>query len=241
VKILQEWPVKNDENVPSVLRYFVDTPRDYQWGFETSKVLRNRNVSEALSWFKLLLQYKDGTIPGPPRIGKSAPTAARPLPGRASQNQHTDTSPAKHSAGIINVLGLTPERVVTDYLKGLQGCIRNVLIQTYGRECVDTSKVKYVLTIPAIWSDSAKGLMVKAAQDAGFGIHRTDFTLIGEPEAAAAYTLNVVPPNRLNVRASVQNIWSHANCDANMYAYRWAIPFSSVMLEEVQLTSFHTA
>lgn len=70
----------------------------------------------------------------------------------------------------------------------------------YISDLVQDSKVEYILTIPAIWSDSAKALMVKAAENAGFGSHQVDFNLISELECAAAYTLKETGPNNLKAR-----------------------------------------
>jgi molecular chaperone DnaK (HSP70) len=71
---------------------------------------------------------------------------------------------------------------------------------TYSSRFVRESKVEYILTIPASWSDSAKALMVKAAEDAGFGSLGVDFNLVSEPECAAAYTLKATEPNNMKVR-----------------------------------------
>jgi len=60
------------------------------------------------------------------------------------------------------------------------------------------TKVQFVLTVPAVWSDSAKNATLQAAERAGMGnIH--DLKLISEPEAAAVYTLRAIQPNHLKV------------------------------------------
>ena len=73
-------------------------------------------------------------------------------------------------------------------------------------EFVRNAEIEYVLTVPAIWTDSAKDLMVKAATSAGFGKHRVNFNLVSEPEAAAAYTLRAIQPNDLNVGFSFAKV-----------------------------------
>lgn len=60
------------------------------------------------------------------------------------------------------------------------------------------TKVQFVLTVPAVWSDSAKDATLKAAEKAGMG-NRHDLKLISEPEAAAVYTLKAIQPNHLKV------------------------------------------
>ena len=73
-------------------------------------------------------------------------------------------------------------------------------------EFVRNAEIEYVLTVPAIWTDSAKDLMVKAAINAGFGKHRRNFNLVSEPEAAAAYTLRAIQPNDLDVGFSLAKV-----------------------------------
>lgn len=60
------------------------------------------------------------------------------------------------------------------------------------------TKVQFVLTVPAVWSDSAKDATLKAAEKAGMG-KRHELQLISEPEAAAVYTLKAIQPNHLKV------------------------------------------
>lgn len=60
------------------------------------------------------------------------------------------------------------------------------------------TKVEFVLTVPAVWSDSAKNATLQAAERAGMG-NRHDLKLISEPEAAAIYTLKAIQPNHLKV------------------------------------------
>jgi molecular chaperone DnaK (HSP70) len=191
VKVIQEWPGRNAEDVPSQIRYTSTDASEYKWGYEASfKGRRDPTAQEIISWFKLLLQNKEWVVSPGDAINTNFP-------------QDDRTSPAKKSAEIIKSLGITPEKVVTDYLKALRECLLDVFVKTYGKESGQNPKVKYVLTIPAIWNDSAKSQMVNAAQAAGFGRHRVDFSLIGEPESAAAYTLHVMQPSNLKVSAYV--------------------------------------
>ena len=108
-------------------------------------------------------------------------------------------TPAQRTAGMLQKANLTPVTVVTDFLKAVRETALASIARTYGSEWTRTIGKEYVLTVPAMWTDAAKSHMVKAAQDAGFGVHRVDFNLISEPEAAAAYTLRAIQPNNLEV------------------------------------------
>lgn len=63
---------------------------------------------------------------------------------------------------------------------------------------MNMTKVQFVLTVPAVWSDSAKDATLKAAEKAGMGSGK-DLKLISEPEAAAVYTLKAIQPNNLKI------------------------------------------
>jgi len=72
------------------------------------------------------------------------------------------------------------------------------LTRRYGETFISLTKVEFVLTVPAVWSDSAKDATLKAAEKAGMG-KRHELKLISEPEAAAVYTLKAIQPNHLKV------------------------------------------
>jgi molecular chaperone DnaK (HSP70) len=95
------------------------------------------------------------------------------------------TTPAEKTAQQIQQLGISPLTVISDFLASVRKVTIDSIERTYETKWVRESKIEYVLTVPAIWSDAAKDSMVQAAQKAGFGKHRRDFNLIGEPESAA--------------------------------------------------------
>lgn len=55
----------------------------------------------------------------------------------------------------------------------------------FGEEFLRNQQMCYIITVPAIWSDSAKDLTRQAACRAGFP--DDSLVLISEPEAAALY------------------------------------------------------
>lgn len=87
---------------------------------------------------------------------------------------------------------------VSDYLTQIYKHTMDTLTRRYGETFMSMTKVQFVLTVPAVWSDSAKNATLQAAERAGLGnIH--DLKLISEPEAAAVYTLRAIQPNHLKV------------------------------------------
>lgn len=209
VKLVITWPNcgigrASAEYVPTVVRYSNPQTGAKQWGHEVV----NANSAETLRWFKLLLQPKSTELPQEEKY-----LTAKPLPSlfdglRLSGNAlgspvYTPDSPTKTPADVtentLRDLNISPMTVVSDFLKSVLEIIKASIEGTYGSQIVRDSLVEYILTIPAIWADSAKDLMVQAAERAGFGKHRDDFNLIGEPESAAVYALKEIKPNFLKV------------------------------------------
>ena len=87
---------------------------------------------------------------------------------------------------------------VSDYLTKIYEHTMETLTRRYGESFMATTKVDFVLTVPAVWSDAAKNATLQAAERAGMG-NRHELQLISEPEAAAVYTLKTIPPSGMKV------------------------------------------
>ncbi|KAI9665852.1 MAG: hypothetical protein M1821_003786 [Bathelium mastoideum] len=87
---------------------------------------------------------------------------------------------------------------VSDYLTQLYTHTLDTLTRRYGASFVQSTRLEFVLTVPAVWSDAAKNATLHAAERAGLG-SRHELRLISEPEAAAVYTLKAIQPNHLHV------------------------------------------
>lgn len=81
------------------------------------------------------------------------------------------------------------DRAIAEYLSLLGAEVLQTLTNHLGAELIKEYELKYVLTVPAIWSERAIERTMRAFQDA-MGLHGTqDITMISEPEAAAIYEL----------------------------------------------------
>lgn len=74
----------------------------------------------------------------------------------------------------------------------------DTLTRRYGESFMASTKVDFVITCPAVWSNAAKNVTLQAAERAGMGL-KADIQIISEPEAAAVYTLKAIQPNHLSV------------------------------------------
>ncbi|KAF3765851.1 hypothetical protein M406DRAFT_346044 [Cryphonectria parasitica EP155] len=87
---------------------------------------------------------------------------------------------------------------VSDYLTQIHRHTMDTLTRRYGESFMESTRVDFVLTCPAVWSDAAKNTTLQAAERAGMG-DKSSIQMISEPEAAAVYTLKAIQPNHLNV------------------------------------------
>ena len=94
--------------------------------------------------------------------------------------------------------GKTPVRAVADYLTELHAIAIKEMTRRFGQQMMLTTRIEYVLTVPAVWSDSAKNATLQAAEKAGMG-NKHELKLISEPEAAMLHALKTVQPQNLKV------------------------------------------
>lgn len=102
------------------------------------------------------------------------------------------------TAAQLKSYGKTVHDAVADYLSALQAHTMETLNRRFGASFVAKTKVEFVLTVPAVWSDAAKNATLRAAERAGMGSAH-ELMLISEPEAAAVYTLKAIQPNHLKI------------------------------------------
>ncbi|KAF4547503.1 Hypothetical protein D9617_41g062540 [Elsinoe fawcettii] len=88
----------------------------------------------------------------------------------------------------------TPIDVTADYLRQLYALTQLELKKKYSADLLDHTPIEYIVTIPAVWSESAKQATAVAARNAGIAKPR----LISEPEAAAIETLTAMQEEAVN-------------------------------------------
>jgi len=85
---------------------------------------------------------------------------------------------------------INPQSAISDYLRAMHTHAINEIIKNSGGGMVNPQHIQYCLTVPAMWTDSAKGVMRQTAIQAGL-IQPSDpphrLLLVSEPEAAAMY------------------------------------------------------
>jgi len=104
--------------------------------------------------------------------------------------QDTATELQKYNKNVVDA--------VSDYLTQVHKHTIDTLTRRYGESFMASTKVDFVLTCPAVWSDTAKNTTLVAAERAGMG-KQAEIQMISEPEAAAVYTLKAIQPNHLKI------------------------------------------
>jgi len=209
MKLVQTWPggsIGNNsaDQVPTKLDYAKSKTK---WGYEVSAMTPG---ARPLSWFKLLLQAREA-----PKWERRAAAAARTRGYSGARMQDLNAqldgleispdassqlmTPAQRTGEILKELNIAPVQAVADFLTKIKETTLASIKRTYMLDDLVGTKVEWILTVPAIWTDQAKNSMIQAARQAGLGERRLDFELISEPECGATYSLKAIQPNDLEV------------------------------------------
>ncbi|KAF9288394.1 hypothetical protein BGZ68_000355 [Mortierella alpina] len=85
---------------------------------------------------------------------------------------------------------INPQNAISDYLRAVHTHAITEIMKNAGGQAFDQQHIQYCLTVPAMWTDAAKGVMRQTAIQAGL-IQASDpphrLLLVSEPEAAAMY------------------------------------------------------
>ncbi|MCJ1373868.1 hypothetical protein MMC20_005098 [Loxospora ochrophaea] len=102
------------------------------------------------------------------------------------------------SMATLAAADITVEKLVTDYLTSLRKHADQVLRHKFPESALMSTQIEFIITIPAVWSDSARMKTRKCAQDAGMG-SGSSLHMISEPEAAATFALDAMDPHDVKI------------------------------------------
>ncbi|PIG88527.1 Hsp70 family chaperone [Aspergillus arachidicola] len=108
------------------------------------------------------------------------------------ESQETKYTPSLALKALLVKHKTNAVQVMADYLQYLVEYAKSVLQRRFGIPAKDMD-LQFTLTVPAVWSDTAKDRTMNAAIKAN--IRPQDVTLVSEPEAAALYTLRSIQGN----------------------------------------------
>ncbi|KAF2994771.1 hypothetical protein E8E14_002828 [Neopestalotiopsis sp. 37M] len=188
IEIIKTWPGGNgitSDKVPTEISY--DTPANANANAAAAASPASSTTSTTGPVPKWGFQFK----PEESRLRciKLFLDRSQKLPFYVSP-QETATQLRKYNKNVVDA--------VSDYLTQIYRHTMDTLTRRYGESFMASTKVDFVLTCPAVWSDAAKNTTLQAAERAGMGA-KSDIQMISEPEAAAVYTLKAIQPNHLNI------------------------------------------
>ncbi|KAF7532373.1 hypothetical protein G7054_g8021 [Neopestalotiopsis clavispora] len=188
IEIIKTWPGGNgitSDKVPTEISY--DTPANANASTAAAASPASSTTSTTGPVPKWGFQFK----PEESRLRciKLFLDRSQKLPFYVSP-QETATQLRKYNKNVVDA--------VSDYLTQIYRHTMDTLTRRYGESFMASTKVDFVLTCPAVWSDAAKNTTLQAAERAGMGA-KSDIQMISEPEAAAVYTLKAIQPNHLNI------------------------------------------
>lgn len=144
----------------------------------------------------------------------------------------TKLEPVRDSNTLLRRLNKTADEVVSDYLKLLWEYTKDDIRRLHP-EFEDIYDLRVILTVPAMWSPTAKEKTIQAARIAGMP---NDIKLVTEPEAAALATLkDKAEESSLMVREEESFLRCRSNrTGGNSILSRSETPSLCVMQEVVQ-------
>lgn len=137
-----------------------------KWGFQVD------DYGQRHQWFKLDLD----------------PSQSRGVSDLSRQYPDQHAQPPGYS--------VSSEKLGTDYLASLRLHTEEVLKHKLPSSILKNTPIEYIITVPAVWSDTAQAKTRTCAYNAGMG---KELQIISEPEAAAIYALNAMDPHSINV------------------------------------------
>ncbi|KAF3129560.1 hypothetical protein TWF703_008847 [Orbilia oligospora] len=176
VQLITSWPglaahTATNEKVPSRIAYGTPPEPDIIWGNQ----IKHNTKASINSCMKLKLDER------PAHIRHFLEVLTRGMAGMDVKDEdESSNEPLDHPSK-------TPVDMVADYLTKVREIAWDVLEQQYGKVLFSSMKKELVVTVPAVWSERAKDLTLRAVNRAEFNASR--ISLVSEPEAAAIYTL----------------------------------------------------
>ncbi|KAI5253810.1 hypothetical protein E4T42_02780 [Aureobasidium subglaciale] len=173
IQVVKSWPGSNgvtSDKVPSEILYETNPPtsgikRDWKGEVVTTTRLR----------WGLEIKPEETRL----RCLKLRLDPRQKLPDYVSRDELNEE---------LRKCGKTAEEAISDYLAQIHSRAIEALVKRFTQQIVSSTTIEVVLTAPAVWTDAAKDATLRAAQKAGIG---PEYHMIGEPEAAAIYALNV--------------------------------------------------
>lgn len=179
---MTEWPGRgaaNAEKIPSRISYGPPPEVEVKWG----NLIRPNDKAKVHSLMKLKLDKDQGKNKLLRRLiaALSNDLGGLRLEGSDDDDDDDEDGPPDYP-------GKDAVDMVADYLTEIRKHCEKEWARQYG-DVFETLQKEIVVTVPAVWKESAKDATIQAVKRAAFVRPHERICMITEPEAAAIYTL----------------------------------------------------
>ncbi|KAJ5544066.1 actin-like ATPase domain-containing protein [Penicillium frequentans] len=133
------------------------------------------------------------------------------------ESQDPEYAPSLSSKSLLIKYGKSAVHVSGEYIGHLVLHVKDTLRRRFG-EVAKSMRLKFVLTVPAVWSDKAKDATLRAAMIAG--IEPQQIFLVSEPEAAALHSLQTIQPNSIAKKNDVFVVCDAGGGTVDLISYK---------------------
>ncbi|KAH8659361.1 hypothetical protein BGZ60DRAFT_382721 [Tricladium varicosporioides] len=209
VQLLTQWPGRggapgNTEKIPSRISYGPPPQVEIKWG----NLIRPNDKAKVHSLMKLKL---DGNQGKSQMLRRLVALLSNDLDiGDLDLGNSDDES--ENDGGPPDYPGKDPVDMVTDYLTEIRKHCEKEWIKQYTKDIYDTLSKEIVVTVPAVWKESAKDATIQAVKRAGFVRSNEKIWMVTEPEAAAIHTLKEMTQGAQKDHVKVGDVF--VLCDA---------------------------
>jgi len=172
--LLTKWGRLTKDKCPSIVSYDTKKAPGYKWGPEV------RQLEKRQEWFKL-------GIEGLKYAASSTVDMSRKYPSTLEEAPHYNKK---------------AKDIAIDFLTSVRKHVIKELAVRYTETTLNTLRQEWIITVPAIWSPTAKNTTKEIALAAGMGKSDT-LQITTEPEAAATFTLRSLDPHDVKINDNV--------------------------------------
>lgn len=190
ILLVQGWPglnaVSNNEKVPSRIAYLPPAPGQSRGEILWGNKIKHTTKAPVHACMKLKFDESGVSSRGVRALMAMLSSRVGGL-SMDDLDQIMAGEDGDENDGPPPYPGKTTVEIVGDYLAQVREAAFAEMSKKYGAAMFSSMRRELVVTVPAVWSERAKDLTLKAVAKAGWDA--VTVALVTEPEAAAIYTL----------------------------------------------------
>ncbi|KAF3932409.1 hypothetical protein ABW19_dt0208537 [Dactylella cylindrospora] len=162
------------DKCPTIISYEHKKGGEFKWGPQVQQLERRQE------WFKLGMESLTYTA-------ESTVDLSKKYPSKLEEAPHYNKK---------------AKDIAIDFLSSVRKHVMSELAKRYTQATLDSLRKEWIITVPAMWSPTAKNTTREVALAAGMGTADT-LQITTEPEAAATFTLRTLDPHDVKVNDNI--------------------------------------